>query len=165
MAKCSRSHAQFRSRRLGSAVRAVSASVSSADFSKIGGAVADVLGVVLVAVVAERAEELQHHQLGKADDGIERRAQVVVDARHELRPGPLAFGAQGGRGVRLGGGPGGVGAEALNGDLGHLEGGGPGGARCGRQRVGGPWRVFGCDDGGAPFCANRVEPEKREQGS
>ncbi len=60
-------------------------------FQKIGGAVADVLGVVLVALVAERAEQLEHHQLREADDGIERRAQVVVDAGHELGPGPVAL--------------------------------------------------------------------------
>ena len=61
-------------------------------FEKIVGAVADVAHVLLVAGVAERAEHLQRHHLGKADDGVEGRAQLVIDARHEV--GPIVVGGK-----------------------------------------------------------------------
>ena len=59
-------------------------------FEKIAGAFADVAHVLLVALVAERAEHLQRHHLGKADDGVEGRAQLVIDARHQV--GPIVIG-------------------------------------------------------------------------
>ena len=41
---------------------------------------ADVLHVFGVALIAERAEAFADHHLGKADDGVERRAHLVADA-------------------------------------------------------------------------------------
>ena len=46
--------------------------------------VVDVLEVLPVAVVAERPEALLHHHLGKADDGIERGADLVADLGEEF---------------------------------------------------------------------------------
>jgi hypothetical protein len=48
-----------------------------------------VAGVVLVAFVADRSELLQEHELGKADDGVERRAQFVAGVGEELALGPV----------------------------------------------------------------------------
>ena len=45
---------------------------------------ADVLHVFDVALVAERAEPLADHHLGKADDGVERRADLVADPRQHV---------------------------------------------------------------------------------
>ena len=44
----------------------------------------DVAQIVAVALVAERPELLVDHQLRKPDDGVERRADLVADARQEL---------------------------------------------------------------------------------
>ena len=45
----------------------------------------DVLEVFLVALVADRPESLLQHHLGKADDGVERRADLVADLGQEIR--------------------------------------------------------------------------------
>ena len=67
-------------------------------FQKIAGAVADVARILLVALAAERAEHLKHHHLGEADDGVEGRAQLMIDPRHEVGPivvrGRMAPGAR-----------------------------------------------------------------------
>ena len=45
---------------------------------------ADVLHVLDVALVAERAEPFADHHFGKADDGVERRAHLVADPRQHV---------------------------------------------------------------------------------
>jgi hypothetical protein len=45
----------------------------------------DVLDVVPVALVADRPEALLEHDLGKTQDGIERRADLVADLGQEIR--------------------------------------------------------------------------------
>ena len=45
---------------------------------------ADVLHVFDIALVAERAETLADHHFGKADDGVERRADLVADPRQHV---------------------------------------------------------------------------------
>ena len=45
---------------------------------------ADVLHVFDIALVAERAEALADHHFGKADDGVERRADLVADPRQHV---------------------------------------------------------------------------------
>ena len=42
------------------------------------------LTIVLVALVADRAEALLHHHLGEAENGVQRRADFVADAREKL---------------------------------------------------------------------------------
>ena len=42
------------------------------------------LHVLAVALVADRAELLLHHHLGEADDGVERRADLVADLGEEI---------------------------------------------------------------------------------
>src|SRR5262245_12576513 len=44
----------------------------------------DVLEVLTVAIVADRAEAFVHHDFGKADDGIERRADLMADLREKV---------------------------------------------------------------------------------
>ena len=39
----------------------------------------DVLEIVLVTLVADRAETLLHHHFGEAEDGVQRRADFVAD--------------------------------------------------------------------------------------
>ena len=56
--------------------------VDDGDHALAGGA--DVLHVFDVALVAERAEALADHHLGKADDGVERRADLVADPRQHV---------------------------------------------------------------------------------
>ena len=56
--------------------------VDEADHVRAGGV--DVLEVFLVAVVADRPETLLQHHLGKADDGVERRADLVADLGEEI---------------------------------------------------------------------------------
>src|SRR5688572_13396074 len=46
---------------------------------------ADVAEIFAVALVLHRPEALLDHHLGEADDGIERRADLVADARQKLR--------------------------------------------------------------------------------
>ena len=45
---------------------------------------ADVLHVFDVALVAERAEAFADHHFGKADDGVERRADLMADPRQHV---------------------------------------------------------------------------------
>src|SRR3546814_7452496 len=45
----------------------------------------DVLRVLVVLRVIERPEGLRRHHLGKADDGVERRAQLVAQDRKSTR--------------------------------------------------------------------------------
>ena len=45
---------------------------------------ADVLHVFDVTLVAERAEAFADHHFGKADDGVERRADLVADPRQHV---------------------------------------------------------------------------------
>jgi hypothetical protein len=40
--------------------------------------------IVAVAVIADRPETLARHHVGKADDGVERRADLVADAGEEI---------------------------------------------------------------------------------
>ncbi len=39
----------------------------------------DVLEIVLVALIADRAETLLHHHFGEAENGLQRRADFVAD--------------------------------------------------------------------------------------
>ncbi len=45
----------------------------------------DVAEIAPVAVAADRAEALLHHHFGKADDGVERRPDLVADLGEEIR--------------------------------------------------------------------------------
>ena len=56
--------------------------VDDGDHALAGGA--DVLHVFDIALVAERAEAFADHHLGKADDGVERRADLVADPRQQV---------------------------------------------------------------------------------
>ena len=51
----------------------------------------DVAAVFVVFRRAERAEHARFHDLGKSDDGIERRAQFVAHAGEERRFGPVGL--------------------------------------------------------------------------
>ena len=53
-------------------------------FQQPAAALGDVVGVFLVAGVAERPVQLAQHHLGEADHGVERRAQLVAHLRHQL---------------------------------------------------------------------------------
>ena len=44
----------------------------------------DVLEIVLVALVADRAETLLHHHFGEAEDGVQRRADFVADLGEKI---------------------------------------------------------------------------------
>ena len=57
---------------------------------------ADVAAIFLILVGAERAEDAALHHLGKADDGVERRAQLVAHIGEEF-----GLGAVGALGLRL----------------------------------------------------------------
>ena len=56
--------------------------VDDGDHAFAGGA--NVLHVFDVALVAERAEALADHHFGKADDGVERRADLMADPRQQV---------------------------------------------------------------------------------
>ncbi len=57
-------------------------------------AVADVAAIFVIFVGAERAEHAGFHDLGEADDGVERRAQLVAHIGEEFRLGLIGvFGA------------------------------------------------------------------------
>ena len=56
--------------------------VDDGDHAFAGGA--DVLHVFDVTLVAERAEPFADHHFGKADDGVERRADLVADPRQHV---------------------------------------------------------------------------------
>src|SRR5690606_28995309 len=45
----------------------------------------DVAQIAAIALIADRSEALVHHQFGKADNGIERRADLVADAGEKAR--------------------------------------------------------------------------------
>src|SRR6185437_11489559 len=62
---------------------------------RIEAALMDVLDIALVAVVADRTEALLEHQLGEAEDRIQRRAHLVTDLGEEIET------ARGGVGVEL----------------------------------------------------------------
>ena len=53
----------------------------------------DVLDIALVARIADGAEPLLQHQLGEADDRVERRAHLVADLGEEVEPPGLCFSA------------------------------------------------------------------------
>ena len=78
------------------------------DIEQVLARAVNVVDVFAVGVVADRAEDLRFHHFGKAEDGIERRAQFMAHVREEPRLRP---GGGGQRGVRLrelrgaGGGP------------------------------------------------------------
>ena len=57
--------------------------VDQADDMLAGGA--DVAQVFAVALVLDRSEALLDHHFGEADDGVQRRAYFVADARQEIR--------------------------------------------------------------------------------
>ena len=59
------------------------------DFEQIVAACQDIAGVFLVLGMAERAEQRLLHHLGEADDGVERRAQLVADIGEELGFGAI----------------------------------------------------------------------------
>jgi hypothetical protein len=63
---------------------------------QVAAALADVAGIVEIAVIAEIAEQPVLHDLGEADDGVERRPQFVAHVGEEL-----GFGAVGAFGRRL----------------------------------------------------------------
>ena len=44
----------------------------------------DVLEILPIALVADRAEALLHHHFGKSDDGVERGADLVADLGNEI---------------------------------------------------------------------------------
>ncbi len=52
---------------------------------QVRGAVVDIAHISPVAVVADGAEQFVPHDLREADDGVERRAQLVAHVREELR--------------------------------------------------------------------------------
>ncbi len=72
---------------------------------RVEAALMDVLDIAFVALVADRAEPLLQHQLGEADDRVERRAHLVADLGEEVdAPGRgvgLELGRVLGRGRRL----------------------------------------------------------------
>ena len=59
------------------------------DAEQVGAALVDVLAVFVVFRRAERAEHARLHDLREADDGVERRAQLVADIGEELGLGPV----------------------------------------------------------------------------
>ncbi|GAA3855134.1 hypothetical protein GCM10022626_28620 [[Pseudomonas] carboxydohydrogena] len=61
------------------------------DVEKVIRARQDVLAVLLIASGAERAEHAAAHHFGKADDGVERRAQFVAHVGEEFRLGLVGF--------------------------------------------------------------------------
>src|SRR3546814_1340930 len=52
---------------------------------KVAAAVVDVGGIFRIARVAERSQRLRLQDLGKADDRVQRRAQLVAHRSQELR--------------------------------------------------------------------------------
>src|SRR5262249_23228960 len=78
---------------------------------QVQGAVVDVFGIALVAYRTQGAEHLAPHDLGEAEDRVERRAQLVAHIGQEFGLG--AAGRLGG----LAGAVGGLGAD-LRGDVG-----------------------------------------------
>ncbi len=66
------------------------------DGEQVAAALADVAGVVEIAVIAETPEQPVLHDLGEADDGVQRRAQFVAHIGEEF-----GFGAVGAFGRRL----------------------------------------------------------------
>ena len=55
------------------------------DVEQVLAALVDVLAVVAILVAADRAEHFRLHDLGEADDGVERRAQLVAHIGEEAR--------------------------------------------------------------------------------
>ena len=45
---------------------------------------ADIIGIFHITRMADRPETFGRHHVGKADDGIERRADFMADARQEI---------------------------------------------------------------------------------
>src|SRR3546814_2387140 len=52
-------------------------------------ALVNIAGIAVVAVAAELAVQLVQHDLGKTDDGVERRAQLVTHVGEELGLGAV----------------------------------------------------------------------------
>src|SRR3546814_9338667 len=65
---------------------------------KVAAAVVDVGGIFRIARVAERSQRLRLQDLGKADDRVQRRAQLVAHRSQELR---LCLARRGGRPERM----------------------------------------------------------------
>ena len=61
------------------------------DVEQILPAAADVAAIFVVFLGAERAEHAGFHDLGEADDGVERRAQLVAHVGEEFRLGLVGF--------------------------------------------------------------------------
>ena len=61
------------------------------DVEQIVAAFADVAGIFAVFFGAERSEHGGFHDFGKADDGVERRAQLVAHVGEEFRFGLVGF--------------------------------------------------------------------------
>ena len=57
------------------------------DLEQVLAALVDVAAIFAIAVGAERAEHARLHDLGEADDGVERRAQLVAHIGEEFRLG------------------------------------------------------------------------------
>ena len=61
------------------------------DVEQVLPALADVAAIFVIFVGAERAEHACLHDLGEADDGVERRAQFVAHIGQEFRLGLVGF--------------------------------------------------------------------------
>ena len=59
------------------------------DAEQVGAALVDVAAILLVLGRAELAEHARLHDLREADDGVERRAELVADIGQELRLGAV----------------------------------------------------------------------------
>ena len=64
------------------------------DLQQVRAGIEDVVDIGFVGRVVHRAMGAADHQLGEADDGVERRAQLMADIGEELRLGAIGrFGA------------------------------------------------------------------------
>ncbi|KAF1854083.1 hypothetical protein Lal_00005300 [Lupinus albus] len=59
------------------------------EVQQVAAAVLHMAGIVAVARAAQRTEQLVQHDVGKADDGVQRRAQFVAHGRQEGALGPV----------------------------------------------------------------------------
>src|SRR3546814_12183191 len=59
------------------------------DLQQMPAALVNIAGIAVVAVAAELAVQLVQHDLGKTDDGVERRAQLVPHVGEELGLGAV----------------------------------------------------------------------------
>jgi hypothetical protein len=67
------------------------------DLQQMAAAEMDIRDIAPIRVTADRAQYLRLHQVGEADDGIERGAQLVAHISEEI-----GFGFAGGFGPQLG---------------------------------------------------------------